>query len=100
MIILRGIGFREYLQDNALSAFNALNIQKMPWIAATVQGAGKSVRIPFTSECHRWIARRITQLLSVTAVLPTTGRPSNEAFTVRGVDSLKFLMFCIRAFKV
>jgi hypothetical protein len=58
--------------------------------AATVSSVAPPVRIPFTSECHQWIARRISQLLSVTAVVPIPGSTLDVAFIIMGVAALSF----------
>jgi hypothetical protein len=62
----------------------------MPSVAATVQGPAPPVRIAQPIRLQIRVAHRISQLLSVTAVVATPGRASNVAFTVLGGVALKF----------
>jgi hypothetical protein len=71
-------------------------MRSMPLAAATVQGPAPPVRVVCPIRLQIRVARRIPQLLSVTAVVATPGRLSKMTFTIRGGVALNFRCFALR----
>ncbi len=81
-----------------LNVLNAKRLQIIAIFAATVRAPGNPFRIAYLIWLWIRTAREISQLLSVTAVDPMSGRVSDVALTIMSVLALSFGWLALRVF--